>query len=203
MVRVESTMLTLGTSAPDFELPNTHPAGPATVKLSDFAGKPLLVAFICNHCPFVKHIAEGFADFAREYQGRGLGIVAIQSNDIANYPDDGPDRMTSECKQRGYEFPYLLDESQAVAHAYRAACTPDFFLFDKDHKLVYRGQFDETRPTRHGPGQYDFGVGVTGKDLRAAADAALAGDPPLDKQYPSAGCNIKWKPGNEPDYFSA
>ncbi|QNN25071.1 thioredoxin family protein [Planctomycetales bacterium ZRK34] len=203
MVRVESTMLTLGTQAPDFELPNTHPAGPATVSRSDFAGKPLLVAFICNHCPFVKHIAEGFAAFAGEYQPKGLAIVAIQSNDIANYPDDNAEKMTAECKQRGYDFPYLLDESQQVAHAYRAACTPDFFLFDKAHKLVYRGQFDETRPTRHGPGQYDFGQGVTGKDLRAAADAALAGDPPLETQYPSAGCNIKWKPGNEPGYFSA
>lgn len=203
MVRVESTMLTLGTQAPDFKLPNMNPAGPKSVQRSDFAGKPLLVAFICNHCPFVKHIAAGFADFAREYQDKGLAIVAIQSNDIDNYPDDGPEKMAAECEQRGYVFPYLLDETQAVAHAYRAACTPDFFLFDKDHKLVYRGQFDETRPTRHGPGQYDFGEGVTGNDLRAAADAALADQGPIDRQYPSVGCNIKWKPGNEPDYFSA
>jgi len=203
MVRTESTMLELGTVAPDFTLPNTHPDGPQTVSLSDFAGKPLAVVFMCNHCPFVKHLADALADFAKEYQDKGLAVVAISSNDVAEHPDDSPEKMTAECKARGYTFPYLYDESQDVAKAYTAACTPDFFLFDKDHKLAYRGQFDETRPTRLGPGQYDSGDGATGADLRAAADKILAGQPAPETQYPSVGCNIKWKSGNAPSYFSA
>jgi peroxiredoxin len=199
MVMVNSTMMALGTPAPDFALPDTSGK---IVRLSDFRG-PLVVAFICNHCPLVKHIADEFARFGRDMQAKGVNVVAIMSNDAANYPDDKPEKMKAEAAARGYTFPYLYDESQSVAHAYAAACTPDLFLFDKDHKLVYRGQFDETRPKRLGPGQYDHSSKPTGADLRRAVDAMLAGKPPIEKQYPSAGCNIKWKPGNEPAYFSA
>lgn len=190
MALTPSTMLPLGTIAPDFSLPDTTGK---TVSLADFANAPaLLVAFICNHCPYVKHIQRGFADFAREYQPRGLAIVAINANDVQNYPDDSPARMAQEARRAGYTFPYLFDETQAVAKAYRAACTPDFFLFDRQRRLVYRGQFDGSRPGNNVP--------VTGSDLRRAADAALSGQPVPADQKPSMGCNIKWKPGNAPDY---
>jgi len=192
MARTPSTMIDLGTEAPDFCLP--EPATGKTVCRDDFKGKKgLLVMFISNHCPYVKHIADELARFGREYQEKGLGIVAINANDVANYPDDSPEKMVEEVRARGYTFPYLFDESQAVAKAYQAACTPDFFLFDSDFKLVYRGQFDDARPRNDEP--------VTGKDLRAAADALLAGQPIPEEQKPSLGCNIKWKPGNEPDYY--
>jgi peroxiredoxin len=190
MVAVNSTMLPLGTAAPDFRLPDTD--GHA-VSLSDFRGKPLLVAFICNHCPYVKHIRPGLAQLARDYRPRGVAVVGINANDVANYPDDSPANMKREVKSAGYLFPYLYDESQAVAKAYRAACTPDLYLFDKDHRLVYRGQFDDSRPGN--------GVPLTGKDLRAALDAVLSGKPVPAAQKPSIGCNIKWKSGNEPEYF--
>lgn len=194
MVMVNSTMMPIGTAAPDFALPNVDGR---LVKLADFAGKPLLVAFICNHCPFVKHLADHFSQLAAAGQKRGLAVVAIMSNDIANYPDDSPAKMKEEAANRKYGFPYLLDADQAVAKAYRAACTPDFFLFDKQHKLAYRGQYDATRP-RQTPPQIP-----TGADLQAAIDAVLAGQSPAARQYPSAGCNIKWKPGGEPDYFKS
>ncbi|MDY0166018.1 MAG: thioredoxin family protein [Thermoguttaceae bacterium] len=191
MVRTPSTMLPLGTQAPDFSLPD--PDG-KLVSLSDFSDAPvLLVAFICNHCPFVKHIAEGFAALAKDYQAKGVAVVAINSNDVENYPDDSPAKMAEEIKARGYTFPYLLDETQQVAKAYRAACTPDFYVFDAGRQLVYRGQLDGSRPGNEVP--------VTGEDLRAALDAALAGRPTADDQKPSIGCNIKWKAGNEPEYF--
>jgi peroxiredoxin len=191
MVRTPSTMLPLGTSAPDFSLPDMHGK---QVALRDFAGSPaLLVMFICNHCPFVKHIAGGLAQLANDYQPRKVAIVGINSNDAAAYPDDAPDKMVVEARQQGYTFPYLVDASQSVAKAYRAACTPDFFLFDRDRKLVYRGQLDASRPGN--------GIAVTGGDLRAALDAVLAGKPPAAEQQPSIGCNITWKEGNAPDYF--
>jgi peroxiredoxin len=192
MALTESTMLELGTVAPDFALPDAVTG--KTVRRSDFAGRPLLALFMCNHCPFVIHIADALAAFAREYQGKGLAIVGISSNNVQTHPDDGPDKMKAEAARRGYTFPYLYDESQEVAMAYQAACTPDFFLFDRNHKLVYRGQFDDTRPRKEPPQK------PTGRDLRLAADAVLAGRPAPERQYPSAGCNIKWKPGNEPKY---
>jgi len=191
MVRTASTMLPLGTEAPDFVLPDT--AG-RIVSLSDFAGAPaLLVVFMCNHCPFVKHIADQLTELAREYQQRGVGVVGINSNDVEAYPDDSPERMAEQVRRRGYTFPYLFDQSQQVAKAYRAACTPDFYVFDSQRRLVYRGQMDDSRPGN--------GVPVTGKDLRAALDALLEGRPVPEEQRPSIGCNIKWRPGNEPDYF--
>jgi len=188
---VDSTMLPLGTQAPPFRLPDTDGQ---MVSLEDTHGAAgLLVVFICNHCPYVKHIRHQLARFAREYQAKGLAIIAINSNDAERYPDDSPERMKEEKAAIGYAFPYLYDETQQVAHAYRAACTPDFFLFDADRELVYRGQFDSSRPGNNRP--------ITGADLRAAADAVLAGEPVESQQIPSAGCNIKWKPGNEPGYF--
>jgi len=191
MPRTESTMLPLGTKAPDFSLVNVDGR---TVSLSDFADAPaLLVMFICNHCPFVKHIANALAQFTAEYMAKGVAIVGVNSNDAASYPADSPEQMVREAEERGYQFPYLYDETQEVAKAYRAACTPDFFLFDRDRRLVYRGQFDDSRP--------DGGIPVTGRDLRAAVDAVLAGKKPSENQRPSIGCNIKWKPGHEPDYF--
>jgi thiol-disulfide isomerase/thioredoxin len=163
------------------------------VSRDDFKSAPaLLVMFICNHCPFVKHIRPGLSVFAREYQAKGLAIVGINSNDAGEYPEDSPDQMVKEIKSAGYVFPYLYDETQSVAKAYRAACTPDFFLFDAARTLVYRGQFDDSRPGN--------GLPVTGKDLRAAADAALAGRPISRDQKPSIGCNIKWKTDSAPDY---
>ena len=191
MVRTPSTMLPLGTPAPDFSLVNVDGK---TVSLSDLGDAPaLLVIFMSNHCPFVIHVADQLAQLAQGYQARGVAIVGIGSNDVASYPADSPEQMVAEAETRGYTFPYLYDETQAVAHAYRAACTPDFFLFDADRRLVYRGQMDASRP--------DSGIPVTGEDLRAALDAVLAGEKPSDDQRPSLGCNIKWKPGNEPDYF--
>ena len=191
MARTPSTMLPLGTQAPGFSLVNVDGR---TVSLADFKGAPaLLVVFMCNHCPFVKHLAAPLAQFAHEYMRKKVAVVGISSNDVANYPADSPEQMVHEAEDQGYTFPYLYDETQEVAKAYRAACTPDFFLFDRDQKLVYRGQYDSSRP--------DNGVPITGADLRAAIDAVLAGKKPSDKQLPSIGCNIKWKPGNEPDYF--
>lgn len=192
MARTPSTMLELGTCAPDFALPDA--VTQRTVSLSDFDDKPaLLVAFICNHCPYVKHIREVFARFVREYQPKGLAVVAINANDAVAYPDDSPAKMAEEAENHAYTFPYLYDESQEIAKAYRAACTPDFFLFDRERKLVYRGQFDDSRPGNDIP--------VTGNDMRAAVEAVLAGQPVPIEQKPSLGCNIKWRPGNEPDYY--
>ena len=151
--------------------------------------------FICNHCPYVKHIQSGLADLSRDFVSREVAIVAINSNDVMNYPEDSPERMAEESRAVGYGFPYLVDESQSVARAFRAACTPDFFLFDKNRKLVYRGQFDDSRPGN--------GIPVTGKDLRAALETLLRGGEISVHQKPSLGCNIKWKAGNEPDYFGA
>jgi peroxiredoxin len=191
MALTPSTMLELGTVAPDFSLPDTSGK---IVSLSDCKGADaLLVLFICNHCPYVKHIRGGIAQLARDYGARGVAVVAISSNDAAKYPDDSPAKMREEAKQAGYNFPYLYDETQAVAKAYRAACTPDIYLFDKDRRLVYRGQFDDSRPGNGKP--------VTGRELRAALDSVLAGKPISDNQVPSVGCNIKWKAGNEPSYF--
>jgi peroxiredoxin len=191
MALTPSTMLPLGTSAPDFKLPDTEGK---VVSLADFKGRPaLVILFICNHCPYVKHIRAGLAQLARDYLPKQVAIVGINSNDAANYPEDSPAKMKAEVKSAGYTFPYLYDETQAVARAYQAACTPDLYLFDQNRKLVYRGQFDDSRPGN--------GIPVTGKDLRAALDAMLAGKPVLPDQKASVGCNIKWKAGNEPDYF--
>lgn len=187
---VESTMLPLGTRAPDFHLPDLRGALHTLDSLA--GGKALLVAFICNHCPFVRHLRLELAHVAKEYRPRGLVTVAIASNDVEVYPQDGPAGMAEEAREAGYEFPYLFDASQAVARAYRAACTPDFFLFDAGRRLAYRGQFDGSRPGN--------GVAVTGADLRAAIDAVLGGAAPAADQKPSIGCSIKWKQGNEPDY---
>lgn len=191
MAQTASTMLPLGTPAPDFSLP--EPMTGKTVSLGDFQDAPaLLVMVICNHCPFVKHIRQGLVQFARDYPAKDLAIVAISANDAANYPDDSPAKIAEEAKTFGYPFPYLHDESQTVAKAYHAACTPDFFLFDAGRKLVYRGQFDGSRPGNKVP--------VTGSDLRVAADALLTGRPVPSAQQPSIGCNIKWKTDHEPDY---
>lgn len=191
MAETASTMLELGTRAPDFSLPDTEGR---RVSRSDFEGAPLLVVFICNHCPYVKHIREGLVAFAREYMPRGLAMVAVSANDAASFPADAPERMAEEAKAYGYPFPYLYDETQEVAKAYRAACTPDFYLFDRGHELVYRGQFDGSRPGNDVP--------VTGRDLRRAAGAVLEGKPAPEEQKASMGCNIKWKRGNEPAYAS-
>ena len=190
MALTPSTMLELGTSLPGFRLPDSFGK---VVRSDDFNDSPaLLVAFICNHCPYVKHLRVELAQFAKDYQESGLAMVAINSNDVSNYPDDSPAKMAEEVEQFGYVFPYLYDESQEVAKAYRAACTPEFYLFDADRRLVYRGQFDDSRP--------ESGRPVTGADLRAAVDALLSGRPLEPDQTPGIGCNIKWKPGNEPDY---
>ncbi|MEY3173414.1 MAG: putative peroxiredoxin [Planctomycetota bacterium] len=191
MVKTASTMLPLGTQAPDFSLPNVDGT---VVSRSQFVGRPLCVIFMCNHCPFVVHIRVALAEFAREYQQRGLAVVGISSNDVGSHPQDGPLQMQQEARNAGYTFPYLYDQSQSVAIAYRAACTPDIFLFDADHALVYRGQFDSSRPGN--------GLPVTGADLRAACDAVLAGQSVIGEQRPSIGCNIKWRVGAEPDYFT-
>jgi peroxiredoxin len=184
MALTESTMLSLGTVAPDFAL--TDVVSGKTIHRDDFRGnKALLVIFICTHCPFVKHIEDGIAGFGRDYKGRPLAIVAISSNDVKAHPDDSPAGMKQQADTFGFEFPYLYDETQAVAHAFKAACTPDIFLFDSDFRLVYRGQFDASRPGN--------GVPVTGTDLRAAVDEVLAGKPVSLEQRPSVGCNIKWK----------
>jgi peroxiredoxin len=183
-------MLPLGTRAPDFRLPDTKGK---TVSLSDFKTAPaLVIIFMCNHCPYVKHLRAGLAKLARDYLPQGVAVAGISSNDVKNYPADSPAKMAEEAKSAGYIFPYLYDETQEVAKAYRAACTPDIFLFDKEQRLAYRGQMDDSRPGN--------GIPVTGKDLRAALDAVLAGRAVSPNQKPSIGCNIKWKPDNEPDY---
>ena len=192
MAETPSTMAPLGMPAPDFTLPDAYGRKHSLADFQDAAG--LLVAFICSHCPYVIHIREAFAAFAREYQEKGLAVVAIVANDLEEYPQDGPEGMKREAREAGYTFPYLLDESQEVAKAYRAACTPDIFLFDDQRCLVYRGQFDGSRPGND--------ILVTGEDLRAAAEAVLSGEPVPKDQRVSVGCNIKWKPGNAPDYFS-
>ena len=192
MALTPSTMLLLGTSAPEFRLPD--PSTGKIVECCDFASSPLLlVMFLSNHCPYVRHVRDGLAFCVREYQSRGVAAVAINCNDVARYPDDSPEMMAEEVRSAGYTFPYLFDESQAVAKAYRAACTPDFFLFDRARKLIYRGELDESRPGN--------GVPVTCADLRAAFDAGLSGRAAANRQKPSMGCSIKWKPGNAPDYF--
>jgi peroxiredoxin len=183
-------MLPLGTQAPGFGLPDVSGRDVSLVDFKD--ANALLVVFMCNHCPFVKHLIDDFVELAKEYQAQGVAVVAINSNDVENYPEDRPEWMARIAKEKGFTFPYLYDASQGVAKIYRAACTPDFFLFDKDRKLVYRGQMDDSRPGNDEP--------VTGADLRAALDAVLAGKPAPTEQKPSMGCNIKWKPGNEPDY---
>ncbi len=191
MAETPSTMAALGMAAPDFALPDTDGR---TVALGDFADAPgLLVVFMCNHCPFVKHIREELARSVRRYQDQGLAVVGISSNDAETFPQDGPEAMAREVEELGYTFPYLFDGAQSVAKAYKAACTPDFFLFDRDRRLVYRGQFDGSRPGNEVP--------VTGADLGAAVDALVEDEPVSPDQRPSIGCNIKWKAGNEPDYF--
>ncbi len=190
MARTTSRMLPLGTPAPPFVLRDTVTG--RTVALGDFAASPvLLVAFICNHCPFVKHILDGFVSFARDLGAHGVAVVAISSNDAVSYPEDGPEKMARIATREHFTFPYLYDESQKVAEAYQAVCTPDFFLFDRDRRLAYRGQFDASRPGN--------GIPVTGADLRAACELLLQGKLPPTEQTPSVGCSIKWKHGREPD----
>jgi len=187
---VNSTMLPLGTEAPDFALPD--PAGTVWT-LRDFDGaSALLVVFLCNHCPYVKHLGRELGLLTQRFIARGVGVVGINSNDADAYPEDAPEHMVVEARRLGYDFPYLVDADQIAARAYRAACTPDFFLFDGERHLAYRGQFDDSRPGSD--------VGVTGRDLKAAVDAVLAGEPVAEPQRPSIGCSIKWKPGNEPEW---
>lgn len=190
MAMTASTMLPLGTAAPDFRLPD---AEGKLVSLSDFgSAKALLVVFMCNHCPFVKHIIEPFVALVKRYQKQGVAVVGINSNDVDAYPADRPEMMAHLAADKGFSFPYLYDAAQETARAYRAACTPDFFLFDAKRSLVYRGQMDDSRPGNGQP--------VTGADLRGALDAVLIGQPVPAQQKPSMGCNIKWRPGNEPNY---
>ena len=192
MVATPSTMLALGTAAPNFQLPEATTG--ALIARDDLADRPaLLVMFICNHCPYVRHVADEIARLGREYQPRGVAVVAISANDVVQQPGDSPEDMARFASERGFSFPYLYDQSQSVARAYRAACTPDFFLFDADRRLVYRGQLDGARPSNDVP--------IDGRDLRSALEALLRGAPIAQTQLPSLGCNIKWKPGNEPDYF--
>jgi peroxiredoxin len=191
MVRTASTMLELGTKAPAFSLPRVDDG--RLVSLEEFAGAPAtLVVFLCAHCPYVQHVAPVLATLAQEYQARGVAVIGISSNDAVAYPDDAPEALAADARARGYTFPVLYDETQGVAKAYRAACTPDFYVFDRDLLLAYRGQFDASRPKTHVP--------VTGTDLRAALDAVLAGEAVPEPQVPSIGCNIKWK--DAPDYFT-
>ncbi len=187
MVATKSNMLKLGTVAPDFSLPNTNPGFPAPqVSLSEFSGSEgIVIAFICNHCPFVANIKVAFTEFADEYQSKGITTIAISANDVSTYPADSPAMMAKDAVRFGYSFPYLYDESQSVAKAYEAACTPDFYFFDSQQTLVYRGQFDNSRPSN--------GITPTGSDLRKAAEALLAGIQISQNQRPSFGCNIKWK----------
>ncbi|MFO7179336.1 MAG: thioredoxin family protein [Pseudomonadota bacterium] len=189
MARTPSTMVPLGTPMPEFSLPDV--VSGRTVTSQELAGRPSVVIFICNHCPFVKHIRTELARFGEFCQDRGVGMVAISSNDVTTYPEDGPEQMAREAREAGYVFPYLFDESQAVARAFRAACTPDLYIFDSEGKLAYHGQFDDSRPGNDVP--------VTGQDARAAVAALLLGGRPSAEQKPSIGCNIKWKPGNEPE----
>lgn len=194
MALTASTMLALGTRAPDFQLPDV--VSNQIVSLDSFANKQgLLVMFICNHCPFVKHVKGELAKIGQDYSHTNLGIVAISANDAANYPDDDPNHLKEMVEQVGFNFPLCYDESQETAKAYTAACTPDFFLFDANQQLVYRGQLDDSRPGNNEP--------INGKDLRAAIDGVIASERVDAKQKPSIGCNIKWKPGNEPDYYGA
>jgi len=191
MVAVNSLMVPLGTEAPNFELPT--PEG-KVYKLEDFKDKKgLLIIFMCNHCPFVKHVIKEIVNIANEYMKKDIAIIGINSNDFEKYPDDSPQKMVEFIEYMGIPFPYLIDETQEVAKLYKATCTPDFFLYDSDFKLYYRGQLDSSRPGNNIP--------VTGEDLRNALDSLLAGNPPPENQKPSIGCNIKWKPDNEPDYF--
>lgn len=193
MARTFSTMLELGTTAPQFSLPDTTGK---LVSRDDFKNtKGLLVIFMCNHCPYVIHLRQALAAFALEYRAKGLAVVGINSNDASNYPDDTPEKMVVEAERAGYTFPYLYDETQEVAKSYHAACTPDLFLFDNELKLIYRGQFDDSRPKNDVP--------ITGRDLRTAVDALLTHQPIPSEQKPSMGCNIKWKQGNEPEYYSS
>ena len=192
MVKTLSTMLDLGTKAPDFTLPNVVTG--KTTSLSDFRDKKaLLVMFICRHCPFVKHVQDELARIGNDYKTKDIGIAAISSNDAATFPDDSPSGLKEMATELGFTFPFCYDESQAVAKAYSAACTPDFFLFDRERRLVYRGQLDDSRPGN--------GIPVTGRDLRAAVDAVLNDREVDEDQKPSVGCNIKWKEQNEPEYF--
>ena len=194
MALTASTMLPLGKKAPEFQLPDV--VSGKTISLDTFAGKQgLVVIFLCRHCPFVKHVQAELAKIGRDYQNVDLGIVAISANDAANYPDDAPDKLKEMAQALGLTFPLCYDESQETAKAYTAACTPDFFVFDRDRQLVYRGQLDDSRPGNDKP--------VTGADLRSAIDAVLAQSPVSEAQKPSIGCNIKWKPGNEPAYYGA
>ena len=193
MVMTSSTMLALGTKAPDFSLPDV--VSGRTVSLGTFADrKALLVMFICRHCPYVRHVQDALARLGADYQSRGVGIVGISANDAATYPDDAPDSLREWAGALGFTFPLCYDGSQDVAKAYTAACTPDFFVFDHARRLGYRGQLDDSRP--------DSGRAATGRDLRAALDALLAGRPIGADQKPSIGCNIKWRTGNEPGYFA-
>jgi thiol-disulfide isomerase/thioredoxin len=192
MAATESTMLGLGTPAPDFQLPDV--VSGKTIRLETFTGKKgLLVMFICPHCPYVKHVKDELSRLGKDYAAKPLGIVAISSNDAVQYPDDAPDGLRAMAKELAFTFPYCYDETQTAAKAYQAACTPDFYVFDETRKLVYRGQLDDSRPGN--------GIPVTGGDLRAAIDAVLAGRPVNPRQKPSIGCNIKWKPGNAPAKF--
>lgn len=194
MALTASTMLPLGNKAPEFQLPDV--VSGETISLDTFAGKQgLVVIFLCRHCPFVKHVQGELAKLGRDYQDTDLGIVAISANDATTHPDDAPEKLKEMAQELGLTFPLCYDESQETAKAYTAACTPDFFVFDRDRKLVYRGQFDDSRPGNDQP--------VTGKDLRSAIDAVLAQSPVSEEQKPSIGCNIKWKPGNEPAYYGA
>jgi thiol-disulfide isomerase/thioredoxin len=188
MAATPSTMLPLGTKLPSFSLPDV--VSERTVSSVELTGAPAVVAFVCNHCPYVKHIRSGLAEFGRFADERGVKLVAISSNDVAGYPQDSPAKMVEEAREAGYTFPYLYDESQDVAKAFRAACTPEFYLFDREGALAYRGQFDDSRPNNGKP--------VTGKDVRAAVEALLAGGAPSPEQTPSIGCNIKWR--ERPDY---
>lgn len=192
MARTPSQMVDLGTNAPAFNLPDVVSGN--SISLDDFPdAKGFMIAFICNHCPFVQLIRHEFARYGREYTQKGIAVIAINSNDIVSHPEDAPDAMRDDARRFGYTFPYCLDEDQSVAKTYQAACTPDLYLFDAQRRLVYRGQFDAARPGSDLP--------VTGADLRAASDALLAGTSIDPQQVPSLGCNIKWKPGNEPDYY--
>ncbi|MDJ1176110.1 thioredoxin family protein [Roseofilum capinflatum] len=192
MARTESTMLALGTLAPNFQLPDV--VSGEIISLESFAqNKALLVMFICKHCPFVKHIQSQLSSLGKDYQETDLGIVAISANDAVKYPDDAPEQLKQMAVELGFTFPLCYDETQEVAKTYTAACTPDFFLFDSDRRLVYRGQLDDSRPSTEIP--------VTGTDLRQAIETTLAGQPVNPEQKPSLGCNIKWKPGNEPSYY--
>lgn len=189
MARTASVMIDLGTQAPEFTL--LEPATGKKVSLADFKSQAVLVAFICNHCPYVIHIRDAFNQFAKDFADKGMAVIAINANDVENYPDDSPEKMAESVEKYGFVFPYLYDETQQVAKAYQAACTPDFYLFDSNHALYYRGQFDSARPGNDNP--------VNGEDMIAAATALLAGKPAPAKQLASLGCNIKWKEGNEPD----